>query len=615
MIIKQSSKRRWTQILCIALAALMVLGVVAVLLSSCAPSVNSPEVSSSTDAENTEPTPSAEDLCILSGGQIICSVIRADRAGDGIKEAAITIRRTIEKITGVLPDISEDFLLPGETIDPDAYEILVGPTNRDESSAVDAGLTNYDSYSISIVGRKLVLLASDDEGYRSAATWLCDRLYELAAAAADARSELSIPADTAVASVGQSMLGTLPIYEDGSIETIWDCGDDCKMYIIKNTDSAAYTAYQARLTEAGFAGYAQNQIGDNLYATYTSADGKYVLNTVYTAYENKSRLIIEPLSGTALPTVESEYTQVFDAVTLTQVGLETDYSYASPTQPTREIGMLYILRLRDGRFIIIDGGFNDDKNVELLISSLRRQAKDPNDITVAAWIFSHHHGDHTGLIRKLASSAAYRKLVNVERFIFNFPSEEQFGKMGEGYPTSTYSAIASYKDAEVIKAHPGQVFSYGGAQIEYYSTIELIAPTDCDTGNTVSAVFSVTAEGQKIMFLGDSSNLMSNTLVKCYGTALASDIVQVAHHGANGGTVELYRLIDMKVAFWPLGVWDYYNYNGYGRKNEEWNSYLFSSPKMIEIILAGYTERTVTLPYEPTEKSFPPDTEPDPRGN
>ena len=69
------------------------------------------------------------------------------------------------------------------------------------------------------------------------------------------------------------------------MEALWDCGDDCRMYIIKNTAASEYSEYAASLTGAGYEKYAENKIGDNLYATYTSPGGKYVLNTVYTAYE------------------------------------------------------------------------------------------------------------------------------------------------------------------------------------------------------------------------------------------------------------------------------------------------------------------------------------------
>ena len=44
------------------------------------------------------------------------------------------------------------------------------------------------------------------------------------------------------------------------------------MYIIKNTNAAEYNAYDAPLVKSGYKKYAENKIGDNLYATYTSED-------------------------------------------------------------------------------------------------------------------------------------------------------------------------------------------------------------------------------------------------------------------------------------------------------------------------------------------------------
>lgn len=604
-MIKQNVKKRLTQIICIILAAMMVVGLIVIILSGCSPQKQTDGGSSVSAVQTGEEDPSAQDFVVLRGGEAVCSVIRPGLTTQSVKDAAVAIRRGIEAVTGVLPVISDDYLEPGKEADSSAIEILVGKTNRPES---DAGITytNYAGFSIFVSGNKLVVLASDDVGYKGAAEWLSNKLYDYYVRES---GELVLPADFSVSGSGNSMLSTLPIYNtSGKIESLWDCGDSCLMYIIKETSSAEFEAYAAPLAEAGFVSTAVNQIGDNLYRTYTTPDGKYVLNTVFTAYEKKTRLIIEPLSKTALPDYETEYTDTAGPVTLTQVGLEYLYD-PSKHISNYQIGMLYIFRLRDGRFIVIDGGYNHNKNLSLFVSEMKKLAADPNNITIAAWIFTHSHGDHVGLFRSLANSSE-RSIFTVERFIFNFMSKEQYAKINEGYPAAVYSGIANFKGAKIIKAHPGQKFSFGGAEIEYYSTIELVAPQACDTGNTTSAVFSVTAEGQKIMFLGDSSNTMTDVLIKCYGNELKSDIVQVAHHGAPGGTVELYKRIDARVAFWPLGVWDYYNFGGHGRKNETWNAYLFSSQNMMEIILAGHSERTVTLPYEPTVKTFPPDTEP-----
>lgn len=606
-MVKQSVKKRLTQILCIVLAALMIVGIIVIVLSGCSPDkVEDPTGSVNTTQNTTAAAP--QDFPVLRDGSAICRVVRQDVASDGLIAAAVAIRRGVESAGGVLPDIVDDFLMPGEVADPDAYEILVGATNRPESSAVTAEFTNYASFSVSVVGHKIVVLASDDSGYASAAEWLCDRFYTYVDRKA---GTLVLPAELSFSGATNNMLSTLPLYATrGRVETLWDCGDDCRMYIIKNTAASEYSEYAASLTGAGYEKYAENKIGDNLYATYTSPGGKYVLNTVYTAYEKKTRLIIEPLSKTELPVVETADTSGGSPVTVTQVGLEYLYD-TGKTIADFQIGMLYIIRLRDGRFIIVDGGYRRQKNLDLFMDQLKKQAPDPENIKIAAWLLTHSHGDHVGLLSQVANTPSALKCLSVERFIYNFPSVEQYKKMEENYPGGVYSSIKMFRGAKTVKAHPGQRFVIGGAEIEYYSTVELVAPADCDTGNTVSAVFSVTAEGQKIMFLGDSSSTMTNVLVKCYGKALASDIVQVAHHGAHGGSVELYENIDMKVALWPLGVWDYYNYGGHGRKSETWNAYFYSSQKMMEIILAGHSERTITLPYEPAAKRFPADKEAD----
>lgn len=599
-----------TRRLRIAAPILLLLTVLAVFsLAACNNDTLPPDVTSGAEESGGESNVSpAEEFVVMRDGVNVASVVRSSAANTVLTEASVAIRHGIESVGGVMPEIKEDYLFPGDSIDPDAYEILVGYTNREESSSVSPEFANFSEFSVMLVGRKLVVLAADDSGYTAAATWLCNQLYNYVD---KTTGTIILPADFSVVGRGSAMLSSLPLYEtSGREELLWNCGDNCQMYIIKSTSVAEYRNYASTLETAGYKKYAENEIGDNLYATYTSSDDQYVLNTVYTAYEKKTRLIIEPLSGTELPVVETTYNDTCGAVTVTQVGLEYIYDEGEPIS-NFQIGLLYIIRLRDGRFVVIDGGYDRDRGVDLFVSNIRALATDPQNITIAAWIFTHSHGDHVGMFRRLSKYDGIKKILNIERFIFNFPSAEQYSVMGEGYPSALYTAMSAFPNAKRVKAHPGQKFAFGGVEIEYYSTIELIAPEDCDTGNTVSAVFSLTAEGQKIMFLGDSSTKMTATLVKCYGTALKSDIVQVAHHGATGGSVALYKLIDMKVALWPLGVWDYYNFGGHGRKSESWNEYFYTSENMMEIILAGHSVRTITLPYEPTEKNFPANKEAD----
>ena len=55
-------------------------------------------------------------------------------------------------------------------------------------------------------------------------------------------------------------------------------------------------------------------------------------------------------------------------------------------------------------------------------------------------------------------------------------------------------------------------------------------------------VFKLKVNNKSILFLGDTGEESSDKLVKEYGKKLKSDIVQVAHHGQQGATEELYKM-------------------------------------------------------------------------
>lgn len=90
-------------------------------------------------------------------------------------------------------------------------------------------------------------------------------------------------------------------------------------------------------------------------------------------------------------------------------------------------------------------------------------------------------------------------------------------------------------------------------------------------------------------------------MVTLYGSALASDFVQVIHHGAPGGTIAYYQCVNPSIVLWPLGEYDYFpdpaNPSKTTRSRETYNAFLYTSTRVREIILAGHTDRTLSLPY------------------
>ena len=331
----------------------------------------------------------------------------------------------------------------------------------------------------------------------------------------------------------------------GTIPTQVDTGDGCQMINYGAVSKAKYDSYCADIAAKGFTLYAENEIDGNVYRTYVN--NYYVVTTLYTEYNSFAKALIEPLSSTTLPTKAED--NVYTAIngcdtTITQVGQYRDDDY-----DTTYNGMCYIIRLADGSFIIVDGGVDTKKEnyAERFYNVLKKQAPDPDNIVIAAWIFTHGHNDHVDMFGKFAQS--YADKVTVERFIYNMPSAEQ----GEasGRPEMVRQRVDTYfPNAQKTKAHPGQVFYIRNAVVEILYTLDLFEK-DLSNFNNTSIVFTIETEGKKTMFLGDYAD-MGDTILSLYSAeALKSDIVQVAHHGIVGISNELYERIAPSYAFWP----------------------------------------------------------------
>ena len=218
--------------------------------------------------------------------------------------------------------------------------------------------------------------------------------------------------------------------------------------------------------------------------------------------------------------------------------------------------MCYVVRLADGSFVIVDGGFAMKGYEERIYNVLRKQAPDPENIVIAAWIITHAHDDHVDVFGNFFK--AYADKVTVERFITNMPSDEQVANIWEpewNYSDKTRALIATYfPDALVTKAHPGQEFYIRNAKIDILYTLD-VYDKDLKDFNNSSVVFTLEAEGRKMIFLGDYDD-KGDTIPKLYSAAtLKSDIVQVAHHGLpENSSNAMCSIIAPKYAFWPIGA-------------------------------------------------------------
>lgn len=278
-----------------------------------------------------------------------------------------------------------------------------------------------------------------------------------------------------------------------------------------------------------------------------------------------------------------------------------------------DYGLSDVIRLSDGRLMIIDGANVYEKDIDNLFDRLKKDSPFEKPV-IAAWIMTHPHSDHYFCFFPFMKK--YSDAVVIERFFFNFSEGddlEHYPKLEkDGIRFAKWSGIEGITGGQILELfrqevaklgvpvytpHTGQSYTVGDARLQFFTTID--DTIHCSKNiNATSLIFSMKLGGQTIMLTGDGS-FSDSMLPERYGQELKSDILQVPHHGFGCGTadgqIRGFRLIDPKVCLLPVEKdLAYTSFTTY----REGTNYLFTQMDVQEMI-TGETERTLTLPYTP----------------
>ena len=488
---------------------------------------------------------------------------------ENINKLNNAIREITAKSVAVSIDTQSETASRNET----SKEILLGYTYYPQTQNYIKKL-DYSEYGVAVDGNKIIIFGFSDEQVAKA----IDLFVTIVKDNLQSDKTLRLPADLAIHLPNRALNLDLPYYPDGAQKLMTVGGGN--MIYVSNTSQKSFDSYGEILKANGFALYTENKIGRNSFATYTKND--LVVNVSFDPSENTTRLVVD--SDTALPPRAEDNSYTASVTTqMTQVGLN---------HMKQDTGMSYFLRLSDGRFIVFDGGAEDYDEHHKLYNLLLEQCKEGEKPVIAAWFLSHAHADHYQVFVSFAS--AYAKEVTIQRVIFNLPPENlaNFSASDKIHIEATYKGIKNMSGAEVTYARTGQQFHIGNAVIDVLFTPEDAYPTTIKSFNDSSVVFRITCEGQTIMMLGDTETVGSSVLCRRYGGNLKSDIMQMAHHGYNGGSDALFRAVNPEVVLWPCPDHWYHE-----TLTWECNQFIATSQNVKEIINAGHGTSVISLPY------------------
>ena len=117
-----------------------------------------PEPTASTTEPNREPRWHE----LLDGNSPLYTIVKPDEGNLTTTMAMIAISDTLKEVTGKGFRTGSDLIIPSQGV-PDRYEILIGNTNREETAAVAAELSEANPFAVRQIGKRIVLLGINDK--------------------------------------------------------------------------------------------------------------------------------------------------------------------------------------------------------------------------------------------------------------------------------------------------------------------------------------------------------------------------------------------------------------------------------------------------------------------
>ena len=315
-------------------------------------------------------------------------------------------------------------------------------------------------------------------------------------------------------------------------EEVEDFGAGNYVMGVDNVTKVDYLSYLIKLDTLGFVKCADNEEGLNgsvFSATYIK--GKNVVTVTYIQKLNKiyiSTCYDLPVSEHLLCEDKNGKNNKKDAKTKLHM-LEMRLS-----------GNSFVFQLKNGRFIVSDGGTEEE--IDYLMDYLRSLTPDNQKPIIEAWFISHAHRDHCGVLRAISEKPNYAKHVLVEGIYYNEPNNNVIN-----LEPNTREEIHLIKEAakvlrttrgeapRIYRPQTGQRYYFSDITVDILCGQEQLSIRDY-TGdfNDSSTWCLFNIEGQKCLLGGDGDRAGIEFIMDAYEKEdMKFDVFTLLHHGHN----------------------------------------------------------------------------------
>lgn len=275
-----------------------------------------------------------------------------------------------------------------------------------------------------------------------------------------------------------------------------------------------------------------------------------------------------------------KYTKNNESILLTQL---------KPNSSKQMMG--YILETSDNKTVVIDGGTEED--AENLINWINKQGG-----KVDAWFITHPHIDHIGAFMNIVENTEI-PIENIYLSINELDWYKQYEPSRINEIEKFFNILNNSRISQNIhEATLGQNIEIDNIRFEILGVKnpEIIQ----NAVNNSSMVIKMYVSNKTVLFLGDTGEESGEKLLKEQGENLKSDIVQMAHHGQNGVTEDVYKVINPSICLWPTPEWLWNNDSGGGEDSGPWKTKItrswMSKLNVKQNIIESDVDQTIQIP-------------------
>lgn len=352
-------------------------------------------------------------------------------------------------------------------------------------------------------------------------------------------------ADNSFASVTDSELfASVPIMSGEKItfSDVKDVGGGDQQIWAYDTSLTEYQNYLTLLEEEGFKKYADNGeegLEGYVYTAHYLKDKLLVVATYYTKLEDTMITVNEDAKLSEHLIYSDEY--VADNISGTKTTLTMQELYSA--------GNSFIFQLKNGHFIVNDGGYEDD--LPYLLDTLEAMAPNGEKPVIDAWVVTHSHQDHMGVFVAFQKNQTWCKRIYVENVYFTEASSEAHETTNASisaltfYSTSIPSLFTNSEGEapKVYRMREGERYYFNDITMDVVYEQSLLSHEDWKTWNATSTVLMYTIEGQKVLLTADMDYECQMKMLDIFPDEYFDiDVYQTPHHGGNVYTHFTYHL-------------------------------------------------------------------------